>query len=59
MTRREIKKMVLELMDCLCSRAGFDDWYYDLDDDTQEEIDRELYSLIKRRIEESQRKKKK
>lgn len=46
-------------MDCLCSRAGFDDWYYDLDDDTQEEIDRELYSLIKRRIEESQRKKKK
>jgi hypothetical protein len=58
MTRREIKKTVLELMDCLCSRAGFDDWYYSLNDDTQEEIDRELYSLIKRRIEESQRKKK-
>ena len=46
-------------MDCLCSRAGFDDWYYGLDDDTQEEIDRELHSLIKRRIEESQRKREK
>ena len=51
MTRREIKKTVLELLDCLCSRAGFDDWYYNLDENTSDEIERELYSLISRRIE--------
>lgn len=59
MTRREIKKTVLELIDCLCSRAGFDDWYYSLDENTSDEIERELYSLILRRIEESKIKNKK
>ena len=39
---REIKKCVLEIFDALCDRSGFDDWWYNLDDDTQEEIENEI-----------------
>jgi hypothetical protein len=47
---REIKKCVLEIFDGLCDRSGFDDWWYNLDDDTQEEIESSIEEIIKRRL---------
>jgi len=50
MKKREIKKAVAEILDKLCDRSGFDDWYFNLDDVTQEEIERELFEVIDRRL---------
>lgn len=50
MTRLEIKKCVLEILDTLCDRSGFDNWWDHLDDDTEEEITAELESIIERRL---------
>jgi hypothetical protein len=50
MSTREIKKCVLEIFDALCDRSGFDDWWYNLDDDTQEEIESSIEEIIKRRL---------
>ena len=47
---REIKKCVLEIFDALCDRSGFDDWWCNLDDDTQEEIENEIEEIIERRV---------
>jgi hypothetical protein len=49
-TKLEIKKCVLEILDTLYERNGFADWWDHLDDDTEEEITRELESIIKRRL---------
>ena len=46
----DIKKTVAEILDKLCARPGFDDWYFDLDDLTEEEIERELFEVINRRL---------
>lgn len=46
----EIKKTVLELLDNLCDRSGFDDWYFNLGEDIQTEIERELFETINRRV---------
>lgn len=48
---REIKKCTLEILDSLCDRSGFDDWWYNLDDDTQEEIESSIEDIIKGRFE--------
>jgi hypothetical protein len=50
MNKLEIKKCVLEIIDSLCDRSGFDDWWYNLDDDIEEEIITELESIIERRL---------
>jgi hypothetical protein len=46
----EIKKAVAEILDKLYDRPGFDDWYFNLDDVTEEEIERELFEVIDRRL---------
>jgi regulator of sigma D len=50
MSKLEIKKCVLEIIDSLCDRNGFDDWWYNLGDDIEEEITSELESIIERRM---------
>jgi hypothetical protein len=50
MNKLEIKKCVLEIIDSLCDRNGFDDWWYNLDDDIEKEITSELESIIERRM---------
>jgi hypothetical protein len=50
MNKLEIKKCALEIIDSLCDRNGFDDWWNNLDDDIEEEITSELESIIERRV---------
>ena len=50
MNKREIKKCVAEILDSLCNRNGFDDWWYNLGDDIEEEIESELEEIIERRL---------
>ena len=50
MSKREINKCVSEILDSLCNRSGFDDWWYNLDDDTEKEIEKELRDIIERRL---------
>ena len=51
---REIKKCTLEILDSLCDRSGFDDWWYNLDDDRQEEIGSSIEEIIKRRLDKNE-----
>lgn len=53
MNKREINKCVSEILDSLCNRSGFDDWWYNLDDDTEKEIENELKDIIERRLNKS------
>jgi hypothetical protein len=50
MNNREIKKCVSEILDSLCNRKGFDDWWYNLDEDIEQEIESELEEIIKQRL---------
>jgi hypothetical protein len=51
MSKREIKKCVLEILDTLYVRNdGFDDWWDNLSDDIENEITVELESIIERRL---------
>jgi hypothetical protein len=50
MSKLEIKKCVLEIIDSLCNRNGFDDWWNNLDDNIEKEIISELESIIERRL---------
>ena len=43
-----VKKCVAEILDSLCDRNGFDDWWYNLDNDIKLEIEKELEEIIKR-----------
>ena len=47
----EIKNCVGEIIDTLYDRAGFDDWWCNLDDKTEQEIINQLEEIIKRRFE--------
>lgn len=49
--KREIKKCVGEIIDTLCERSGFDDWWYNLDDEIEKEITDKLEEIVKRRFE--------
>jgi hypothetical protein len=46
----EIKKCVGEIIDSLCDRNGFDDWWYNLDDEVENEIISSLEEIIKKRL---------
>jgi hypothetical protein len=50
MEKKEIKKMVLEIVDSLYNRRGFDDWWDNLDDDIEEEIIKEIEDIIEKRM---------
>jgi myo-inositol catabolism protein IolC len=50
MEKIEIKKMVLEIVDSLYNRGGFDDWWSNLDNDIEEEIIKEIEDIIEKRI---------
>lgn len=52
MKKRQIKKCVAEILDSLCDMGGFDDWYFNLGEDIQEEIERDLFDIVNRRINE-------
>lgn len=39
-------------MDSLCNRKGFDDWWFNLDDETQEEIEGDILMIIELRLNE-------
>jgi len=47
----EIKNCIGEIIDELCDRSGFDDWWFNLDDETEKEITDKLEEIIKRRFE--------
>ena len=51
MDKSEIKKCVGEIIDELCDRNGFDDWWYNLDDEVEQEITDKLEEIVKRRFE--------
>jgi len=48
--QREIKKSVLEIIDNLCDRSGFDDWWMNLDDDIEQEIIEEMEGVLRKRL---------
>lgn len=50
MNKREYIKTVYEILDSLCDRSGFDDWYHNLDDDIIEEIELEMREIIEKRL---------
>jgi hypothetical protein len=50
MTKLEIKKCVLEILDTLYERNGFAHWWDHLNTAIEEEIVTELESIIKRRL---------
>jgi hypothetical protein len=47
---REVKKCVLEILDVLYDRSGFDHWWDNLGEEYEEEITAELEQIIKRRF---------
>lgn len=48
--KRDIKKCVSEIIDALCNRNGFDDWWYNLDSNIEEDIEVELFYIIYKRL---------
>jgi hypothetical protein len=50
MTKLEIKKCVLEIIDTLYERNGFADWWDQLDDAVENKTTAELESIIERRL---------
>ena len=50
---REIKKCVYKILDAFCNRAGFIDWWYDLGEEIEQEIIKELEGIISKRINKS------
>lgn len=50
MDKLEIKKCVLEILDSLYNRSGFDNWWDNIGEDIEEEIEAELVEIISRRL---------
>jgi hypothetical protein len=50
MEKQEIKKCVGEIIDELCDRNGFDNWWYNLDDEIEKEITDKLEEIVERRF---------
>lgn len=44
------KKIALEIIDSLCDRRGFNDWWNNMDDEINEEIINEIENIIKKRL---------
>lgn len=47
---REALKCVSEIIDYLCTLNDFDDWWYNLDDEVEEEIETKLREIVKKRF---------
>jgi hypothetical protein len=50
MSKRDIKKCVLEIIDYLGSRNGFDNWWMQVEDNEENEITKKLEDIIERRL---------
>ena len=50
MSKRNIKKCVLEIIDYLGSINGFDNWWLQVEDNEEIEITKKLEDIIKRRL---------
>ena len=50
MNKLEIKKCVLEILDSLYNRSGFDNWWDNIGEGIEEEIETELTEIISRRL---------
>jgi endonuclease III-like uncharacterized protein len=48
---KEVKKCVLEILDVLYDRSGFDHWWDNLGEELESEITAELEQIVKRRFE--------
>ncbi len=46
----EIKNCVGEIIDTLCNRSGFDNWWFNLNDELEKEITDELEEIVKKRF---------
>jgi hypothetical protein len=53
MDKLEIKKCVLEIIDSLCERRGFQKWWMDLHEDVDQAITKELEEIIQRRLDKN------
>lgn len=51
---RNIKKCVLEILDALYDRAGFNDWWDRIGEEFNDEITEELEEIVKRRFEKNE-----
>lgn len=50
MSKKEIRECISEIIDTLCNRNGFDDWWYNLDSSTEADIKVELFDIIYERL---------
>ena len=50
MTKLEVKKCVLAIIDYLGSRNGFDNWWVQIEDNEESEITKKLEDIIKSRL---------
>jgi hypothetical protein len=50
MDKLEIKKCVSEILDSLCDRNRFDNWWYNLGEDIVMDIELELEIIIEKRL---------
>ena len=50
MSKRDIKKCVLEIIDYLGSRNGFDNWWLQVEDNEESEITKKLEDIIEKRL---------
>jgi hypothetical protein len=47
----EIKKSVLEIIDMLCDQSmGFEDWFYNLDDEKESELIKKIENILTLRL---------
>ena len=47
---RKREELVKKMMDYLCGRGGFDDWWCNIDDDCKDEIIVDLAELMNKQI---------
>ena len=45
-----IEKTTIEILEMLCNRGGFDDWWENIDRDTAIEITKEIDKIIEQNI---------
>lgn len=50
MYKKEVKKCVEEIIDSLCNRGGFDDWWYNIGEEIEEEIKNDLEKIVLERL---------